>query len=200
MTAHSPLLARYRRYWSLFLLGVLAVPMTVAALQPVAVSSDEEARMLSPAPSWPQSAQDWRALPRRLDRFLADHFGLRTELVRAHGRLRYAVHLPSDLRVIIGRDNWLFLNGDATIEQATGKLLRESEIAKFADRAGALRTRLAGRNIRLLVAIPRTARRSIARACPLGRPTLRLSPNTISCCGCSRPWTCARRSQPRTPS
>ena len=148
------LLAPYRRYWSLLLLAMLAAPMAVHAFQPVATSSDEEARMLSPAPAWPQSAQDWRAMPRRFDRFLADHFGLRAELVRAHGRLRYAVHLPSDLRVIIGRDNWLFLNGDATIEQATGKLLRASEIAKFADRAAALRTRLAARNIRLLVAIP----------------------------------------------
>ena len=142
MTGRPALLARYRRYWGLLLLGVLAVPMTLQALQPVAVSSEDEARMLSLAPAWPQTSQDWRALPRRLDRFLADHFGLRAELVRAHGRLRYAVHLPSDLRVIIGRDSSLFLNGDATIEQATGKLLRESEIAKFADRAAALRARL----------------------------------------------------------
>ena len=43
------------------------------------------------------------------------------------------------LRVTIGRDNWLFLNGDGTIEQATGKLLRVAEIARFADRAAALR-------------------------------------------------------------
>src|SRR5437764_1188267 len=107
MVRHPALLARYRRYWGILLVGALAVPMALQALQPFAVSSDEEARMLSVAPAWPQSAQDWRALPRRLDRFLADHFGLRAELVRAHGRLRYAVNLPSDLRVIIGRDNWL---------------------------------------------------------------------------------------------
>jgi len=110
--------------------------------------------MLSTAPAWPRAAGDWLALPRRIDRFLADHFGLRSTLVRAHGRLRYAVDLPSDLRVIIGRDNWLFLNGDGTIEQATGKLLREAEIAKFADRAVALRARLAAKGAQLLVAIP----------------------------------------------
>lgn len=154
MMRHPALLARYRRYWGVLLLGTLAVPGVMQAMQPVAISSDEEARMLSSAPAWPRSAADWHALPRRLDRFLADHFGLRAELVRAHGRLRYAVHLPSDLRVLIGRDNWLFLNGDGTIEQATGKRLQESEIAKFADRAAALRTRLAAKNIRLLVAIP----------------------------------------------
>jgi alginate O-acetyltransferase complex protein AlgJ len=154
MTRHPALLARYRRYWGLLLLGVLAVPMTIQALQPVAVSSDEEARMLSATPAWPHALQDWFVLPRHLDRFFADHFGLRTELVRAHGRLRYAVHLPSDLRVIVGRDNWLFLNGDSTIEQATGELLREAEIARFADRAALLHTQLASKNVQLLVAIP----------------------------------------------
>ncbi len=97
---------------------------------------------------------NWLARPRQVDRFLADHFGLRSELVRAHGRLRYAIDLPSDLRVLIGRDNWLFLNGDGTIEQATGKLLREAEIAKFADRAAALKVRLAAKGTQLLVAIP----------------------------------------------
>jgi len=148
------LLARHRRYWCLLCLALFGVPFAVQVLQPAAPASQEEARVLSPAPRWPQTAREWLALPRELDRFFGDHFGLRTEMVRAHARLRYAADLPSDLRVIIGRDNWLFLNGDGTIEQATGKLLREAEIAKFADRAAALRARLAERGTRLLVAIP----------------------------------------------
>ena len=78
---------------------------------------------------------------------------MRATLVRAHGRLRYAVDLPADLRVIIGRDNWLFLNGDGTIEQATGKLLRTGSIARFADRAAAVRTQLAAKGTNFLVAI-----------------------------------------------
>jgi alginate O-acetyltransferase complex protein AlgJ len=154
MTFHVSLLARYRRPWGLVVLASLAVPLVVQIMQPSAVSSDEEARMLSDAPPWPKSPRDWLALPRKLDRFVADHFGLRSELVRAHGRLRYAIDLPSDLRVLIGRDNWLFLNGDGTIEQATGKVLREAEIAKFADRAAVLRARLAAKGTQLLVAIP----------------------------------------------
>ena len=148
------LLAYYRRVFGLLLLAALAVPLAVQSMQPASVSSEEEARILSDAPEWPRSLRDWLALPRTIDRYLADHFGLRIELVRAHSRLRYAVDLPSDLRVLIGRDNWLFLNGDGTIEQATGKLLRQVEIDKFADRAAAFRTRLAGKGARLLVAIP----------------------------------------------
>ena len=148
------LFASHRRYWGLMWLVLLAVPMAVQMTQPSETSSPEEARMLSAGPSFPRTARDWLALPRQIDRFLADHFGLRSTLVRAHGRLRYAVDLPSDLRVIIGRDNWLFLNGDGTIEQATGKLLREAGIAQFADRAAALQARLTAKGSRLLVAIP----------------------------------------------
>jgi hypothetical protein len=148
------LLASYRRYWVLLLLAVLAVPLGVQLLQPTATASEEEARVLSAAPEWPQTARDWLRLPRELDRFLGDHFGLRGELVRTHARLRYAADLPTDLRVIIGRDNWLFLNGDGTIEQATGKWLREAEITRFADRAARLREALANKGARLIVAIP----------------------------------------------
>lgn len=148
------LLARHRRPWVIVILCLLAAPMAVEILQPSSPFSEGEARMFRSAPTWPQTLQDWAALPRHLDGYLGDHFGLRAELVRVQGRLRYAVDLPRDLRVIVGRDNWLFLNGDGTIEQATGKLLRETAIAKFADRAAALNSHLAARNARLLVTMP----------------------------------------------
>jgi alginate O-acetyltransferase complex protein AlgJ len=154
MNSGSGLLVRYRRPWFPIGLCLLALPMAVQMTQLREAASDDEARMLSPAPALPRSIAEWRTLPRELDRYVADHFGLRTQLIRAHGALRYAVTLPTDLRVIIGRDKWLFLNGDGTIEQATGQLLREPAISKFADRAADLQTRLQARKVRFLVAIP----------------------------------------------
>ena len=148
------LLARHRRPWIVILLCLLAAPMLVQLAGQRETVSEGEARMLSPAPVLPVSLDKLLALPRDLDRFLSDHFGLRTELVRAHGLLRYAVLLPTDLRVLIGRENWLFLNGDGTIEQATGRLLRAAAIEKFAERAKALQARLSARNARFIVAIP----------------------------------------------
>src|ERR1700688_3784767 len=109
------LLARHRRPWIVIVLCLLAVPMLVQTVQLSETVSEEEARMLSPAPALPRSLHEWLGLPRALDRFLGDHFGLRAQLVRAHGVLRYAILLPTDLRVLIGRDKWLFLNGDGTI-------------------------------------------------------------------------------------
>jgi alginate O-acetyltransferase complex protein AlgJ len=148
------LLVLYRRPFALVLIAALAAPAVMQLLQPVELASEGEARMLAPVPGWPRTGQDWLTLPGRLNRFLSDHFGGRTEMVRLHGRLRYAVDLPSDLRVVIGRNRSLFLAGDATIDQATGAVLRTDQIAAFADSAAALRTHLAGRGARLLVAIP----------------------------------------------
>ena len=152
--ARPGLLERYRRSWFLIGLGLLAAPMLVQLIDRQAAVSEEEARTLSPVPGWPRSPAQWNALPRALERFVSDHFGLRAQLVRAHAALRYAVVLPTDLRVLIGRDGFLFLNGDGSIEQATGQLLREPAIQKFADRAAELQKRLAAKNTRLLVAIP----------------------------------------------
>jgi alginate O-acetyltransferase complex protein AlgJ len=148
------LLARYRRLWCVIGLCLLATPMMAQLVELRETVSEDEGRMLGPAPAWPRSLVQWRALPRDLDRFLADHFGLRAQLIRAQGALRYAVMLPTDLRVIIGRDRWLFLNGDGTIEQATGSLLRKPAIAKFADRAADLQKRLKAGHARFLVVIP----------------------------------------------
>lgn len=154
MAARAGLLAPYRRYWGVLLLALLAVPLAIQLTRPAEVASEGEARMLTPPPDRPRNFAQWLALPRALDRYFADHFGLRAELTRAHGRLRYAVDLPADLRVIIGRGNWLFLNGDGTIEQSTGKVLREARVARFADKAAALRAHLAARGAQLIVAIP----------------------------------------------
>jgi alginate O-acetyltransferase complex protein AlgJ len=148
------LLAQYRRPWALVALCLLAVPMLVQFLQSREPVSADEARVLSPAPALPRSLHEWFALPPALDRFLGDNFGLRTQLVRAYGALRYAILVPADLRVIIGRDKWLFLNGDGTIEQATGQLLRAAAIEKFADRAAKLQNQLGAQHTRLLIAIP----------------------------------------------
>jgi hypothetical protein len=169
------LLARHRRWWFVVGLCVLAVPMLVQVLQPTATTSENEARTLSPAPAFPRSLEKWRLLPRELDRFLADHFGLRSELVRLHGVLRYAVLLPTDLRVVFGRDEWLFFNGDGMIEQSMGLFMREADIAKFADRAAALQAKLRAQNAEFLVTIPpnsATIMRSLLPAWAATKPAI----------------------------
>jgi alginate O-acetyltransferase complex protein AlgJ len=148
------LLARYRRPWSVLVLALLAAPMLTQPLTPVQSVSQGEARTLRPAPDLPRSLPQWLALPRALDGFLSDHFGLRETLVHANALLHYALISPTDVRVVYGRDRWLFLNGDAMLQQSMGLLLRRAEIDKFADFAAALRDNLHRQRIAFLVAFP----------------------------------------------
>jgi alginate O-acetyltransferase complex protein AlgJ len=152
------LLAHYRRPWVAIIVVLLAVPMLVQATREPQVVSEDEARTLSPAPAFPNSFGRWRLWPRYVDRYLADHFGLRDELVHLHGLIRYAIAAPSiDSGVILGRDQQLFYAGDAGFEQATGRIMRPAAIVAFADRAAELQTQLNARNARFIVAIPPNA-------------------------------------------
>jgi alginate O-acetyltransferase complex protein AlgJ len=148
------LLARYRRPWILVIVSMLAIPLLVQVMGSAEVVSHEEARMLSPAPGWPQSFDAWRAWPRNVEGYLADHFGLRDQLVRLHAILRYAIAEPINSHVIIGRDRQLFVRDNNMIEQVTGRLMRTADIAVFAETAVQLQTRLRANGTSFLVAIP----------------------------------------------
>jgi hypothetical protein len=160
------LVARHRRFWIVIMVALLAVPMLVqAARQPQAVSEDE-ARVLSAAPAFPQSFATWLGWPRAVDRYLGDHFGLRDEMVRVHGIVRYAIGVSMQSRVllgalstqplvILGRDRQLFYKPD--IEQANGRIMRSADIATFADRAAELQAQLRAINPRFVVAMPPNA-------------------------------------------
>jgi alginate O-acetyltransferase complex protein AlgJ len=152
------LLAHYRRPWIAIIVALLAVPMLVQAVRPPQRVSEDEARVLSPAPAFPDSFGRWRRWPPAVDRFLADHFGFRDQLMHVHGIIRYALAAPSiGARVILGREEQLFYAGDAAFEQATGRVMRRAAIAAFADRAAQLQSLLKARHARFVVAIPPSA-------------------------------------------
>jgi alginate O-acetyltransferase complex protein AlgJ len=153
-----PLLAHYRRSWIAIIIALLAVPMLVQGVRQPQLVSAEEARVLTPAPAFPNSFGRWRRWPRQVDRYLADHFGLRDQLQHLHGMIRYAIAAPSiEAGVILGREQQLFYTGDAAFEQATGHIMRRVAIEEFADRAAQLQKQLEARNARFVVAIPPNA-------------------------------------------
>jgi alginate O-acetyltransferase complex protein AlgJ len=59
-------------------------------------------------------------LPRMLDEYVDDRFGLRRQLVHANSLLRYRMGISSNKNVVIGRDGWLFYTADRLMEQHTG--------------------------------------------------------------------------------
>ena len=95
------------------LLTIFAVLMclplgaNLARWQPVAATSEN--RVLAPAPEWPRSPGAAKAFPAALSAYLADHYGLRSLLVRANGEVRY--HLFGEFvsdQVTMGRHGRLF--------------------------------------------------------------------------------------------
>ena len=148
------MLARYRRYWFAVALVVLTVPMCVQAIQPRAMKSFAEGRLLAEPPRWPRSYHDLAPAAAQLRSFLDDHFGLRDVLIKANALMRYSLHSTDSPWVTIGRHGWLFFTGDSDIEQSAGLLIRKAAIERFADFAAALYAEMRRHNVAFIVASP----------------------------------------------
>jgi alginate O-acetyltransferase complex protein AlgJ len=76
-----------------------------------------ENRELARRPDRPATWAALRALPAEASRYFEDHFGLRARLVRWQALLRLRVlRTSASPDVILGRDGWLFYNGDGAAE------------------------------------------------------------------------------------
>jgi hypothetical protein len=72
--------------------------------------STAENRMLAPPPAWPHTLAGWRALPRSVDAYLADHFAFRQSLTAAANQLHWRLGGQLDGgEVVRGKDGRLFL-------------------------------------------------------------------------------------------
>ena len=76
------MICRYRRYWSLTAVLLLALPLFVGIVRPdTETMSSDELRDVAKAPQLPDGVVGWRELPAQLDAYLHDHFGLRKLLI-----------------------------------------------------------------------------------------------------------------------
>jgi len=91
----------------MFLLALL-VPAATQLLSGDTRISGAEKRALEPMPVWPKSWSDWVSFPKRADRFLQDHFGLRPRLLVGWKLLQYEFRYSADPFVAIGQDGWLY--------------------------------------------------------------------------------------------
>ena len=98
------LLERSRRMWIGLFLGLLWLPPLGHLLLPPRTLSVLEARVLQPLPVLPQSKSELTSFPRLLDVFLADHFGLRDQLIYLNSVIRYALVSPTNPHVIFVGD------------------------------------------------------------------------------------------------
>lgn len=102
---------------AVFALIVLA-PAT-AQLFALGNSGSRENRTLAPPPRI-ETIRHLNYLPKMLEDYVNDRFGLRQVLVRAWSLARYQVGLSSTKDVVIGKDGWLFYTAERLMEQHTG--------------------------------------------------------------------------------
>jgi alginate O-acetyltransferase complex protein AlgJ len=134
--------------------GIFAVPMIVMVVAPeTAAVSTEEARPLTPAPSWPTRFGGWVKLPMLANAWLDDHFGLRGVLTHARASVLHVwLGLSSD-EVLIGRGGRMFIRSNMAIEQSAGAIMRRPQLAETAAIVARINTRLRQRGVNFLYMI-----------------------------------------------
>ena len=128
------MLRQYRRYLALLTFGLLATPLVVGIVKPDSPKAIlREGRYLAPAPKAPAGGGDWLRLPKQVDAYLQDHFGLRQVLIRTHKDItRPLLGLGND-SVLVGRDGRMFYLGEELVRQSAGLLVRDQRVAEAAD-------------------------------------------------------------------
>ena len=172
------MLRPYRRYYIFLAACLLGLPLVVSLVTPGrGTISTREAKVLAPVPSFPDSLNGWVALPRHIDAYLSDHFGLRPVFLRAYAVIMScALAHAGNPRVLTGADGWMFYRGDDMVRQSAGMIRRDARVAETADLLATMHTVLAARGIRLLVASPPNSATIVEEELPLwarnlGRPT-----------------------------
>jgi hypothetical protein len=152
------LLSGYRRRFGLIAFILIATPLVVGVLgRDEAAKVRAEGRNPAAAPSiW----SDGVDLPRRVDAYLKDRFGLRKEMIRLALQVDNlsSNHGNENGRVLIGRDGRMYAEQDEAVRQSAGIVLRDRMVRGTAEYLASKRDALAQHGIRFLVAsAPNTA-------------------------------------------
>ena len=149
------MLNRHRRYLAPLIWAILSLPLLVMLLAPDPTTIDHrEARILTPWPSLSDGKSSWQRLPDRIDAYLADHFGLRSLLLRGETLVAQRLLRNGNDNVLIGQGGWLFYRPGTVLQQGAGLLVRVSTVKETADTLARVDRSLKARGIRFLVAVP----------------------------------------------
>jgi alginate O-acetyltransferase complex protein AlgJ len=152
------MLLGWRRYFAVVAFLLLATPLIVGLVRPDGPAAVlKEGRSLAPAPRMPGSSAAWIALPKKVDDYLRDHFGLRQALITAHRELTKPMLGFGNDSVLVGRDGRMFYLGDNAVRQSAGLLVRDRGVTDTLDFLAAMNDDLKRRGIRFLVASPPNA-------------------------------------------
>ncbi len=152
------MISRYRRYLPFLIFLLLTTPLVAGLIIP---EKDQEilkeGRTRAPAPSIPHSLDEFSALPKEVDNYLHDRFGLRKQMIGWYANLTKRLLGEGNQLVLVGRHDRMFYLGDELVRQSAGLVRRDARVAESADFLVAMRDALRERGIRLMVASPPNA-------------------------------------------
>ena len=149
------MLRRYRRYFALLAFGFLATPLVVGIIKPDSPNTIlKEGRYLAPAPKAPATGGDWFTLPREVDAYLKDRFGLREKMIRLHKDLTKPLLFQDSNVAVIGASGRMYAVPDDMVAQSAGRAFRPQKVAEAVDMMAAMNEALARRGVKFLVAVP----------------------------------------------
>ena len=108
---------------SLLFMVFLSTPMLVSLVSEDKSISRSEKRKLAPLPEIKFSKSMFEDFPKQFEKYVEDHFGFRSQIVRKHNYTLCRIFKvsPSSM-VTIGSNNWYFFNGDAAIDDYLGRI------------------------------------------------------------------------------
>jgi alginate O-acetyltransferase complex protein AlgJ len=113
-----------------------------------------ENRVPAPKPQWPHDPAGWRALPKAIELYWNDAFGLRRRLIRWQAIAKYRWGISPTPFVVVGKGSWLFYGGDGSFEQHRGLLpLSDAALQNWTSYLEARRDWLARRGAHFLLVI-----------------------------------------------
>jgi len=143
----------------LAILAVFAIGLLVPAIGMVMGRGGDvvavELRLPASLPGIPGRIEDLETFPSRMDAFLDDHFGFRSELLGLNSRLHVAMGVSSAPMFLIGKDGWFFHRTmGGVLEQYRGvDRFSASELERWVRTMERNQRWLAARGVRMLIAI-----------------------------------------------
>ena len=100
----------------------LIMPLIVSLIQKDVEMSASEKRKLAKFPEISSSSESLSKFPDEFEAYYDDHFGFRSRIVRLHNyTLSKVFGVSPTPMVVIGSDNWYFLNADGSISDFIGR-------------------------------------------------------------------------------
>ena len=102
----------------------------------------------------PRTWNEFTALPKKVDDYLHDRFGLRKQMIGWHENLTKRLLREGNEQVLVGRGDRMFYLSDDAVRRSAGLVRRDARLAELVDFLIAMRDDLEKRGIRFLVVSP----------------------------------------------